>query len=225
MTLLLAIDSATQRINLALHDGHEVLAEHSWRSVNRHSAALPPMVGCMLAREEQELTALAVACGPGSFTGLRIGVAFAKGLASARQLPLVGVATPDILAAALPPCPGHALLVLLAAGRGRLIVTRYRRHAGLWRPSGEESLLDLAELLRSVTTPAFIAGELDADCRAALLGAQQDGAPLKLAAPSGSLRRAGFLAEIALKRLRQGPPQDFDPARVTARYVATRDTP
>ena len=117
--MLLAIDSATQRISLALHDGDEVLAEHSWRSVNRHSAELPPAVARMLAQQEGTLSALAVACGPGSFSGLRIGVAFAKGLAAARALPLVGITTQDILAAAQPPCPGHALLILLAAGRSR----------------------------------------------------------------------------------------------------------
>lgn len=223
--MLLAIDSATQCVNLALHDGQEVLAEHSRRSVNRHSVELPPMVERLLASEERDLDALAVAGGPGSFTGLRIGVAFAKGLATARGLPLVPVRTQEILAAALPPCPGHRLLVLLEAGRGRVIAAPFRRHAGRWRTSGEERLTDVAQLLRSLDAPTFLAGELDAAGRSMLEQAQRDGAPLQVASPALSLRRAGFLAEIALERLRAGSPQDFDPARVTAHYVATRDTP
>ena len=223
--MLLAIDSATQGISLALHDGHEVIAEHSWRSARHHSAGLPPMVERMLAQVGQEFAAMAVAAGPGSFTGLRIGVAFAKGLAAARGVPLVAVRTQDILAAALPPCPDYALLVLLSAGRKRFIAARFRLCEGRWQRKGDETLTDLETLLRPPMPPTFVAGELDACARDHLARAQEAGSPLQLASPAHSLRRAGFLAEIALARLRQGAPGDFDPGTVTARYIATRDTP
>lgn len=223
--MLLAIDSATHRINLALHDGHEVIAEHSWRSAKNHSAGLPPMVERMLAQGGPELAAMAVAAGPGSFTGLRIGVAFAKGLAAARGIPLVPVRTQDILAAALPPRPDHALLILLSAGRKRYIASRFHHCKGRWQASGEETLTDLETLLRPPLTPTFVAGELDACARARLSRARSAGSPLQLASPAHSLRRAGFLAEVALERLREGEPDDFDPGVVTARYIATRNTP
>ena len=223
--MLLAIDSATHRINLALHDGHEVIAEHSWRSARHHSAGLPPMVERMLPQGGPELAAMAVAAGPGSFTGLRIGVAFAKGLAVARGIPLVAVSTQDILAAALPPCPDHALLVLLSAGRKRYIAARFCHCEGRWQATGEETLTDLETLLRPPMAPTFIAGELGACGRDRLTRAQTAGSPLQLASPAHSLRRAGFLAEIALARLRRGKPGDFDPGTVTARYIATRETP
>lgn len=223
--MLLAIDSATQRINIALHDGHEVIAEHSWRSEKHHSAGLPPMVERMLAQDGPELAAVAVAAGPGSFTGLRIGVAFAKGLAAARGIPLVAVRTQEILAAALPPCPGHAALILLSAGRKRYIAARFHHCNGRWQATGDETLTDLETLLQSPMAPTFIAGELDACARDRLTRAQAAGSPLHLASPAHALRRAGFLAQIALARLRQGAPQEFDPGTVTARYVATRDTP
>lgn len=223
--MLLAIDSATQRINVALHDGHEVVAEHSWRSAKNHSAALPPMVERMLAQVGTELSAMAVAAGPGSFTGLRIGVAFAKGLAAARGIPLVPVNTQEVLAAALPPCPDHALLILLSAGRRRYIAARFHHCEGRWRANGDETLTDLDTLLQRPPEPTLVAGELDAGARDRLTRAQGAGAPLLLASPAHSLRRAGFLAEIALERLRQGAPGDFAPGKVTARYVATRDTP
>lgn len=223
--MLLAIDSATERVSLALHDGGEVPAEESWRSARRHSAELAPAVARLLARGAGELSAVAVACGPGSFTGLRIGVALAKGLAAARGLPLVGVRTQDILAAAQGPCPGHALVVVLGAGRGRVIATRYRRRGGRWQAAGEESLLQLEALAGTLTRPSVVVGELGAVERDTLRRAQQQGAPLRLATPAGSLRRAGFLAELALERLRQGVAQDFRPERVRAHYIATRDTP
>ncbi|MDE0328558.1 MAG: tRNA (adenosine(37)-N6)-threonylcarbamoyltransferase complex dimerization subunit type 1 TsaB [Anaerolineaceae bacterium] len=223
--MLLAIDSATHCINLALHDGHEVIAEHSWRSAKHHSAGLPPMVERMLTQGGPELAAMAVAAGPGSFTGLRIGVAFAKGLAAARSIPLVAVSTQDILAAALPPCPDHALLILLSAGRKRYIASRFLHCKGRWQANGDETLTDLETLLRPPMAPTCVAGELDACARDRLARAQAAGSPLQLASPALSLRRAGFLAEIAHERLREGAPDDFDPGMVTARYIATRDTP
>ena len=223
--MLLAIDSATHCASLALHDGHKLLAEHSWRSANRHSVELPPLVAQLLAQHNATPNALAVACGPGSFTGLRIGVAFAKGLAAARDLPLVGVPTPDILAAAQPPCPGHRLLCLLAAGRGRFIATRYRRRAQRWHPVAEQRLLTLDELLASLAQPTLLTGELDAAARQALTRARERGAPLTLAPVANSLRRAGFLAQLALERLQGGEPADFAPERLRAHYLSTRDTP
>ena len=91
---LLAIDTATQFISLALHDGQQMLAEQTWFSENHHTVELAPAVRMLLESARltaADLTALAVSIGPGSYTGLRIGVALAKGIAGARRLPLVGM--------------------------------------------------------------------------------------------------------------------------------------
>ena len=222
--MLLAIDSATQRLSLALHDGRELLAEQGWRSVNRHSAELPPAVERMLADAAGELSALAVASGPGSFTGLRVGVAFAQGLAAARGLPLVGVHTGDILAAAQGPCPGYALLVMLAAGRGRSIAICYHWQEGRWQAADEARLFTPDALARSLSTPTLVAGELGAADHAALTRAQQDGAPLRIASPASSLRRAGYLAQVALEQLQRGAAEDFAPERIRLQYITTQGT-
>ena len=92
--MLLAIDTATAYASIALDDGAEILAEHNWLCGNNHTLELAPQVEHMLrtaAVRADTLEALAVALGPGSFTGLRIGLAFAKGFSLAYSLPLLGV--------------------------------------------------------------------------------------------------------------------------------------
>jgi tRNA threonylcarbamoyladenosine biosynthesis protein TsaB len=116
--MLLAIDTSTQMIGLALYDGTRVLCEMTWQSRNHHTIELSPAVSDLLERcgtRPAELGALGVALGPGSFTSLRIGLALVKGLALALKIPVVGVPTLDILAAAVP--TGFPHLVRLTGGR------------------------------------------------------------------------------------------------------------
>ena len=105
--MLLAIDTATQALSIALHDGAALAAEHTLKADRRHSALLAPLIKQMMAQcdvTSGDLSALAVSVGPGSYTGTRIGVAMAKGMAAAAELPLVPVTTLEtVLAAQAPP--------------------------------------------------------------------------------------------------------------------------
>jgi hypothetical protein len=81
--MLLAIDTSTAQIGLALYDGVQVPGELVWRSGLHHTQELAPALAELLRQVELEMdavTALGVALGPGSFTSLRVGLAFAKGL-------------------------------------------------------------------------------------------------------------------------------------------------
>ena len=86
--MLLAIDTSTKQAGIALYDGARgLIAEYNWHSANRHTEELMPAVAQMLAQASVKpsgLRAVAVALGPGSFTGLRVGLAAAKGLALAQ---------------------------------------------------------------------------------------------------------------------------------------------
>ncbi|MCC7361476.1 MAG: tRNA (adenosine(37)-N6)-threonylcarbamoyltransferase complex dimerization subunit type 1 TsaB [Anaerolineales bacterium] len=231
MTMLLAIDTATRLISLALHDGRAVLAETTWQSDNYHTTELAPQAALLLRRARvtaDALRGLAVAIGPGSYTGLRIGLGFAKGLALAQGLPLVGVPTLDGLMRAQPPHPGPAL-ALLAAGRGRVTAVPYAWHARRqrWEAAGPGRGLSWAELAAELAAgspgpgqpalpPAstYVAGELDA---AGLEALRPVRGAVVLAGPARALRRAGFLAEIGWERLRAHSAGD-DVARLAPQY-------
>ena len=94
--LLLAIDTATRFAGLALYDGETILGEVYWQSHNNHSVELMPALVRMLDQQGKraaDLSAVGVAIGPGSFTGLRIGLSVAKGLAQAQSIPVFGIPT------------------------------------------------------------------------------------------------------------------------------------
>lgn len=231
--MLLAIDTATQNISVALHDGGELMYEQTWRSVNRHTVELAPAVEQMLLRlGETPLSAVAVAIGPGTYSGLRVGVSFAKAVASARRLPLVGVTTLDILASAQPHFQG-GLVAVVQAGRTRVIAASYQWRRGRWVTRVEAQTMDWETLLNTIDGPALISGEIDAEARARLAQARLDGMPITPVPAAVRLRRAGFLAEEAWLRLRAGLGDElsgadaaaFDPARVVPVYVKTKDSP
>jgi len=225
---LLAIDTATQFISIALHDGQQMLAEQTWFSENHHTVELAPAVRALLAGAHltpAELSALAVSIGPGSYTGLRIGVALAKGIAAARHLPLVGVSTLDILAAEQPQTPG-ALILVLQAGRSRVVTARYHWRKGQWKPRGEPENMDWETLINSIDGPATLSGEISPEGRASIEAAQATSVPITLASPVLRLRRAGFLAEEAWARLRKSSDKNAFPAAAVAPiYVKTKDSP
>ncbi len=100
--LLLALDTATPAVTVALHDGTRVLAEQTAHDPRRHGELLAPGIAAVLAQaggDRRDLTDLAVGTGPGPFTGLRVGLVTARTLALALGLRLHGVCTLDVLAA------------------------------------------------------------------------------------------------------------------------------
>ena len=103
--MLFAVDTSTTQMVLAIYDGAQVLGEYAWRSGQRHTVELAPAVADLLTRcalTMNDIKALGVALGPGSFTSLRVGLALVKGLALSRHIPLIGIPTLDILAHAQP---------------------------------------------------------------------------------------------------------------------------
>lgn len=226
--MLLALDTATHTISLALHDGARLLAEDTWLTSNNHSVELAPGIDRLLQRVRvttEDLTALAVSIGPGTYSGLRIGVALAKGLAAARNLPLVGVSTLDTLAAATVQFQG-GLIVTVQAGRGRVIAGTYRWTKGRWRARGEAQNLGWDGLIESIDGACLITGEVDDEGRAVISAARAAGKPIALASGAARLRRAGYLAEEAWSRLNEAEGgQYFAAAEVVPLYVKTKDTP
>jgi len=159
------------------------------------------------------LKVLGVATGPGSFTGVRIGLALAKGLALAQHIPLVGIPTLDILAASQP-VQDIQLAAVLQAGRGRLAVGWYRVVAGAWQTQGNLEVLDAPALAERIQQPTQVCGELTEEERQ-ILGRKRK--LVVLPSPAQSLRRAGFLAELAWRRWQAG--QVDDPVSLAPIYL------
>jgi tRNA threonylcarbamoyladenosine biosynthesis protein TsaB len=219
--MLLALDTATQRIGIALHDGHSILSECTWVGNRRQSVELAPEVALTLRRAgitPRALSSVAVAIGPGSFTGLRIGLALAKGLSLAHNLPLVGVPTLDILAWGQPR-RDEPMLAILHAGRGRVAGVWYKWKASGWQATTEPDVMTWAELRDRLEAPTYVCGELDEDGREALANHPR----AKLAPPALCVRRPGVLAEIAWHKIRSG--WDVQPAQVVPVYLRTSSEP
>lgn len=226
--MLLAIDTATRLMSLALHDGAALIAEQSWHTNNQHTTQLAPAIQAMLAVCDvsvNDLTALAASTGPGSYTGLRIGVALAKGLAAAHQLPLVGVSSMDTLAAGQPYMQtAGGLITVVQAGRGRILVKTYRWRRGRWNSHAEAQIMDWEKLIANIDGAAYITGEINEEGIEALTSAQQHNIPVTIAPPAQRLRRAGFLAEVAWERLREVEDRSvFDSSALLPVYIKTEN--
>jgi tRNA threonylcarbamoyladenosine biosynthesis protein TsaB len=213
--MLLAIDTATHTASLALHDGLRVRYEATWEAHRRHTVQLTARLAEALedlGMTPEGLSGVAVMLGPGSFTGLRVGMAVAKGLTLARGMPLVGIPTLDVLAVA----QGRSrqpLVAVLQAGRGRICAATYRWRKGWQRREGPV-LTTWEGLAARVEKPTLFCGEVD-ERGAEVLG--QLGDLAVTLPPAHCLRRAGFLAELAWGRIRRG--QTDDPATLTPIYL------
>lgn len=218
--MLLAIDSATRTLSLALHDGHQIHAEYTWNTSNRHTVELAPAIYEMMAREGiavSDLSLIAVSQGPGSFNGLRIGISLAKGLALALNIPLIAIPTLDVIAFAHPTFKG-ALIAVVQAGRGRVCAGTYRWRKTGWEAQADTRIVSWEALLGTIKSSTLISGEIDGAAQAVIdQYITEEGKPIHLASPALALRRAGFLAELGWRRWREG--QASDPATIVPLYL------
>ena len=218
--MLLAIDTATKSVGIALHDGQQLIAEHHWISHRYHTMQLAPEIALMLRRAEKtaaSLTALAVAKGPGSYTGLRIGMALAKGLALVHNLRMVGVPTLDIVAQSQPQ-RDEPMLALIQAGRNRLAGMWYKWGSTTWEAQGELENFTWDEIIDRLEEDTYLCGEIGSEGRSVL----KDDPFAIVAPPAMSVRRPGFLAELGWWRLRSG--NSDDPSELVPIYLQPRSS-
>lgn len=200
--MILAIDTSTARLGIAVYNGSEVLAESCWTSPNRHTVSLAPAVDEMMKNleiEKKKLKAIGVALGPGSFTSLRVGLSFAKGIALGLGIPVIGVPTLDITANQQPTTE-MLLCAFLQAGRGKLAASFYEVRRGRWASDGKIDIYTAETLSEAITEPAVLTGEFDADIRTVF----RKNKNIKMSAPAASLRRPGYLAETAWRIFEKG---------------------
>ena len=194
--LNLAFDTATRQGRFALAEGDRVLCYRPLNVSGSYADALLTVIEEMLdetGRRKSELAAVGVTTGPGSFTGVRIGVATAKGLAWALGCRLVGVTSLEAMAAALlaeHPDAEHAVPTL-DARRGEIFCGLYRRRGGWVEPvlpplatTPDRWWLDLVATVPDPNAPVY-----GGDGTTLLLGQGPDQRPELLAATEPVLRR------------------------------------
>lgn len=175
--MLLAIDSATAACSAALISPDGILIDERHEMVGRgHAERLVPMIEELLARRVPD--AIVVDCGPGSFTGLRVGLAAAHGLAIGWKIPLSGYSS---MAAVAATCGESEVGVALVAGHGELFVQSWRHDP-----------LEPVDELRSMT-PTQAAAEVRAELvagsgAAALVEARGHGRALDILPRAGAVR-------------------------------------
>jgi tRNA threonylcarbamoyladenosine biosynthesis protein TsaB len=126
--VLLAFDTATPQVSLALHDGSDVVVELTSERPMKHGEQLAPLIAAGLERAgitRYDLTALAVGVGPGPFTGLRVGLVTARTLAMVLEIPVYGVCSLDVLALEAAPALGTPFLVATDARRKEVYLASY----------------------------------------------------------------------------------------------------
>jgi tRNA threonylcarbamoyladenosine biosynthesis protein TsaB len=208
----LTIDTASDMASVALSQEGTLVAELTWRCPRNHLSELLPTVQYLMQRtgvDKSDLRAIFVCTGPGGYTGLRVGVSTAKGLAFVLKLPLVGVGRLETDAYQHADYPGP-ICPIHRAGRGELAWAVYARDASGWREvmpprlSLPDDLLAAARRrLRSALFCSEISDEL-AERLTEALGRQTAIAEATVM----SVRRAGFIAELAWPRLAAGQTDD-----------------
>jgi tRNA threonylcarbamoyladenosine biosynthesis protein TsaB len=213
--LLLALDTSTSLIGLALYDG-QLLAEQSWPAGRHGSQTLLGEIDHLLrllGRPIGAVTAVAVAVGPGSFSALRVGLSVAKGLVFALPASLLGIPTLDIVA-----YPhrrtDYTVWATIDAGRSRVFAAPYADQSDHWQAITPAVHGPAAGLLECVVGPAVVVGDIPPAVARAL--AQRPG--VSLPPPALRQRRAGVLAELAWQRYQAG--QSDDPVSLAPIYRA-----
>lgn len=206
--VILAVDTATRIAGLSLYSKERVLAEEAWYSFGNHTVELLPALSRMLDREHlqpKDLGGLVVSLGPGSFTGLRIGLSVVKGLAMALDVPLIGVATLDAAAYAHAPLRLPTWAVV-EAGRQRYAAALYGFHKGGWGRLNAYRIARLEMLAPHEQQKTLYCGEIDGKAQDTLRESFADLALFPTSA--ATLRRPAFLAELGWQRLAAGERDD-----------------
>lgn len=205
---VLGIDTATPIGSIGLIRNDEVIAEYVLNVIETHSARLMPALDDMLRRASvdiSEIDAIAVTRGPGSFTGVRVGVATAKGLAFALRKPIVGVTSLDVLAFNLRFYDG-IICPMLDARRGEVYAAIYRGGERLERIS-DYLCSPVDEVIDLINEPALFSGSGARRYRETI--ERRLGGRAVFADHVFDLPRGSVVAMLGLERLRRGESDEL----------------
>ena len=217
--LILAFETSAKAGSAALMDDNKLLGESYNNTGLTHSQTLLTMAEDLLKNcgyGPKDVTAVAVAAGPGSFTGVRIGVAAAKGFAWGGELPCYGVSTLEAMAKQMGVFQGY-ICPVMDARRSQVYNALFHAEKGqLHRICDDRAiaLADLAEELKNLKEPIFLVGDGSVLCYNTLL----ESVPDLVCPPEHRMhQRAAGVALAAKEMISQGLPGDA--AALTPNYL------
>lgn len=208
--LLLALDTSSETIGFAIAGRDVLVAEAIWRGQRQGTATL--LAEAMraleaLGRTQDDLRAVAIATGPGSFSGLRVGMGIAKGLALGLDIPIVGCPTLAVTAEPFRDAR-RPICAMIAAGRGRFAYAIYEERDGSIQetlPATHGTGATIGATLAAYPD-AIVCGDLDGATAETICAA----APAVTIPPvSVRIRRPGALAAMAWRRILIGEADDL----------------
>ena len=205
---ILAVDTAAKSCSAAVIDGDRLLAELTAVKDQTHSRHLLKIIDTVIGMaglKVAQLDGFAVSIGPGSFTGLRIGISSIKGLAFSLNKPLVGVSSLEALAFQCNPYP-YLICPVLDARKQEVYYCRYRSKNGLLVKDGIEQVAPPADALCGIREPCLFAGD-GARLYRKLIQAEL-GELAHFVAGSQHIIRASAVAWLSLSRFKRRETDD-----------------
>ncbi|MBI4437029.1 MAG: tRNA (adenosine(37)-N6)-threonylcarbamoyltransferase complex dimerization subunit type 1 TsaB [Candidatus Omnitrophica bacterium] len=157
---LVALDTSTETLCLGISDDKKVLLEEKMLLERKHSTQLLPILRDALKRlglSIKEMDGFIVGLGPGSFTGLRVGISMVKAMALSLEKPIVGVPTLDCLAEAVS-VNGIQIAPLMDAKREQVYAALYERRNDLLQKKIEEKVIPPESFLKEITAKTLFLG-------------------------------------------------------------------
>jgi tRNA threonylcarbamoyladenosine biosynthesis protein TsaB len=207
---ILAVETSTLMGGVAVVEDEDVICELTLSVGETHSAQLMPAVDFVLKTagcRADELDAFAVALGPGSFTGLRIGVSTVKGLAVAATKPVVGIPTLEAMAQAFPYCP-RLICPMLDARMKEVYAAFFEAADGTISRRSDDLVLGVSDLLSDAKEETLFFGTGAKRYRERIVEIMGDLA--HFASPEISGARASSVGFLALGKLRRGEVANID---------------
>ena len=220
--IVLAIDTSSDQFGVALVSDTQVLASYEVLAQRPHAVELPQAVSRVLQAGRTSLSqidGIALDIGPGSFTGLRVGVAFVKALVFQSRRPVVGIASLDVLASQMP-CATARMCPILDAKQRKVYTASYEMVDGQLTKRTQPTLVVFEAWLPALDQqPTMFLGDGVALYRERLR--ERLGAAAIFAAPEFWLPRAATLGRLGLARLAAGSIDD--PSTLVPLYLYPMD--